>query len=80
MNPTFGLWLVVAIFSATYLGLALGKVPWLRMDRAGIALVGATLMIVTGILPLPEAVRSVDYLLPFVLKQEGGQLQKLGNG
>jgi Na+/H+ antiporter NhaD/arsenite permease-like protein len=108
LNPTFGLWLVVAIFSATYLGLALGKVPWLRMDRAGIALVGATLMIVTGILPLPEAVRSVDYeaiillfgmmvvvtylrlsgffirltsiLLPFVLKQEGGQLQKLGNG
>jgi Na+/H+ antiporter NhaD/arsenite permease-like protein len=61
LNPTLGLWLVVAIFSVTYLGLALGKVPWLRIDRAGIALVGATLMIVTGLLPLPEAVRSVDY-------------------
>ena len=39
MNPTLSLWLVVAIFSASYLGLALGKVPWLRIARAGIAYV-----------------------------------------
>ena len=61
MNPSNTFWLTVAIFSLTYLGLALGRVPWLRIDRAGIALVGATLMIVSGVLPLPEAVRSVDY-------------------
>ena len=61
MNPSITLWLAVAIFSLTYLGLALGKAPWLRIDRTGIALVGATLMMVSGILPLPEAVRSVDY-------------------
>ena len=51
------------IFVLTYAGLALGKVPGLRMDRAGIALVGATLMLVTGALTLEQAVRpdSVDY-------------------
>jgi Na+/H+ antiporter NhaD/arsenite permease-like protein len=55
------LWLTVVIFSLTYLGLALGKIPWLRIDRAGIALVGATLMMLSGVLPLREAVRAVDY-------------------
>ena len=51
------------IFTLTYLGLAIGKVPGLRMDRAGIALVGATLMLVTGVLTLHQAVGedSIDY-------------------
>lgn len=48
--------LTAAIFALTYLGLALGKAPGLRMDRAGIALVGATLMIVAGLVPLDQAV------------------------
>src|SRR5438552_7755607 len=56
-------WFTLVIFTLTYLALALGKVPGLRMDRAGIALVGATLMLVTGLLPLDEAIseRSIDY-------------------
>lgn len=51
------------IFTATYVGLALGKVPGLRMDRAGIALVGATLMLIAGVLSLDQAVStdSIDY-------------------
>jgi Na+/H+ antiporter NhaD/arsenite permease-like protein len=51
------------IFALTYAGLAIGKVPGLRMDRAGIALVGATLMLVTGALTLRQAVGedSIDY-------------------
>ncbi len=61
MNPSITFWFTVAIFSVTYFGLALGKVPWLRIDRTGIALVGATLMMLSGMLPLPEAIRSVDY-------------------
>ena len=44
------------IFSATYAGLALGRVPGLRVDRAGIALVGGTLMLLTGTLTLEQAV------------------------
>jgi Na+/H+ antiporter NhaD/arsenite permease-like protein len=54
-------WLPTILFALTYLGLALGKVPGLRIDRAGIALVGATGMIVTGTLTLREAVRAIDY-------------------
>jgi Na+/H+ antiporter NhaD/arsenite permease-like protein len=61
LNQDAGLWLVIVIFSLTYLGLALGKLPWLRIDRAGIALVGAAAMIMTGVLSLRDAVRSVDY-------------------
>ena len=55
--------LTTIIFALTYLGIAMGAVPGLRIDRAGIAWVGATLMLVTGMLGLEEAVGpgSVDY-------------------
>ena len=55
--------LTSVLFILTYAGLALGKVPGLRMDRAGIALVGATLMLVAGIITLQEAIspQSIDY-------------------
>jgi Na+/H+ antiporter NhaD/arsenite permease-like protein len=57
------LWLTWLIFSVTYVGLALGKVPGLRIDRAGIALVGATLMLVTGMLTVEQAFSpdSIDF-------------------
>ncbi len=57
------LWLTCALFALTYAGLAVGKVPGLRMDRAGIALVGATLMLLTGMLTFEQAVsaESIDY-------------------
>jgi len=63
LDGSAALWLTTAIFTATYAGLALGKVPGLRVDRAGIALVGATLMLVTGLLTLDEATAqdSIDY-------------------
>jgi Na+/H+ antiporter NhaD/arsenite permease-like protein len=62
-------WLTWGIFVTTYVGLALGKVPGLRMDRAGIALVGATLMLVTRTLSLEQAVGtdSIDYKTLFLL-------------
>ena len=36
------------IFAASYLALAIGRVPGLAIDRAGIALVGASLMVASG--------------------------------
>jgi Na+/H+ antiporter NhaD/arsenite permease-like protein len=56
-------WLTWVLFVVTYTGLALGRAPGLRMDRAGIALVGATLMLVTGLLSVEQAVstESIDY-------------------
>lgn len=63
MEPATALWLTATLFGLTYVGLALGRVPGLRVDRAGIALVGATLMLVTGLLTLDQAVtpESIDY-------------------
>ncbi len=56
-------WVTCVIFILTYAGLALGNVPGLRMDRAGIAFVGATLMLITGVLSLDQAVstESIDF-------------------
>jgi Na+/H+ antiporter NhaD/arsenite permease-like protein len=53
--------LVSTIFGLTYLALAVGKVPGLRIDRAGIALVGAAAMLGFGVLDLREAAKAVDY-------------------
>ena len=60
-NPSTIIPLVSAIFSLTYLALAVGKVPGLRIDRAGIALVGAATMLACGVLTMRDAARAVDY-------------------
>ena len=69
VNDETTVYLTALLFALTYLGLALGKVPGLRIDRAGIALVGATLMLVTGLLSLEQAVGtdSIDYKTLFLL-------------
>jgi Na+/H+ antiporter NhaD/arsenite permease-like protein len=48
------------IFTVTYAGIALGRLPGLRLDRAGIALVGAVLMVAVGALTPAEAYGAVD--------------------
>jgi Na+/H+ antiporter NhaD/arsenite permease-like protein len=53
------------IFIATYLGVALGRIPGLMLDRTGIALLGAIAMIVAGAMSFPQAVQAVD--LPTVV-------------
>jgi Na+/H+ antiporter NhaD/arsenite permease-like protein len=49
-----------AIFIGSYLALAIGRIPGLSIDRAGIALVGAGLMVGSGALSLDDAYRAVD--------------------
>jgi Na+/H+ antiporter NhaD/arsenite permease-like protein len=49
-----------AVFLGSYLALAVGRVPGLSIDRAGIALVGAGLMVASGALPLEDAYQAVD--------------------
>ena len=53
--------LVSTIFILTYLALALGRIPGLRIDRAGIALVGAAAMLACGVLSMHDAAKAVDY-------------------
>lgn len=63
LDNSFAFWTTTVLFTLTYLGLALGKIPGLRVDRAGIALIGATAMLVAGRLSLDMAVGtdSIDY-------------------
>jgi Na+/H+ antiporter NhaD/arsenite permease-like protein len=49
------------IFAGTYAVVALGRVPGLRLDRAGAALLGAALMVASGSLTLDEAYRAIDF-------------------
>ncbi len=48
------------IFVATYAVIALGKVPYSRLDRAGAALLGAALMVAAGVLSLKQAEAAID--------------------
>jgi Na+/H+ antiporter NhaD/arsenite permease-like protein len=58
---------ILAIFALTYLGMAVGKVPGLKINRVGIALLGAiAIMVVSGNTP-KEAVANVNWPTIFLL-------------
>src|ERR1700741_5626108 len=44
----------------TYLGLALGHLPFFRVDRTGVAIIGGAVVVVSGLLPWDRAVAAVD--------------------
>jgi Na+/H+ antiporter NhaD/arsenite permease-like protein len=50
----------VIIFIVTYMGVALGRIPGLTLDRTGIALLGAIGMIISGAVPLQSALEAID--------------------
>lgn len=58
-------WGIVAIFVTVYLGMILGGLPRLKIDRSGVALLGAIAMIGVGAMTTEQAARAVD--LPTVL-------------
>jgi len=47
------------IFLATYFVLAIGRMPGLRVDRTGAAIIGASLMVATNVLTLEEAYAAI---------------------
>jgi Na+/H+ antiporter NhaD/arsenite permease-like protein len=49
------------IFAGGYLVFALGKFPWMKIDRPGAAIIGAVLMVAFGIVGAREALVSVDF-------------------
>jgi Na+/H+ antiporter NhaD/arsenite permease-like protein len=53
-------WLSLAIIAVTIIGVAVGRYPFLRMNRASIALTGATALIVLGAMTLDEAYAALD--------------------
>ncbi len=56
MNPTF-VWIV---FGLVYLGMLLGRLPGLALDRTGVALLGAIALVAGGTLELDEAWAAID--------------------
>jgi len=51
---------VVAVFLIVYLGMLLGRLPRLQLDRTGVALLGSIVLIGIGAVNLDEAAQSVD--------------------
>ena len=60
MNAT-----VAAIFATVYLGMIIGGLPFLQLDRAGVALLGAIALVGLEILTPEQAARAVH--LPTLL-------------
>ena len=56
---------VLVIFGLVYLGMILGGLPFLQLDRTGVALLGAIAMIASEALTVEEAARSIH--LPTLL-------------
>ncbi len=50
----------VAIFVLAYLGIAIGEIPGLGVDRTGVALLGAMLMVATGTVSFADASHAID--------------------
>ena len=53
-------WLVLAVFVVVYAGMFLGRLPGLAMDRTGIALLGAILLVGAGRLSPETAWQAID--------------------
>jgi Na+/H+ antiporter NhaD/arsenite permease-like protein len=51
---------VVAVFLLVYLGMFLGELPGLKLDRTGVALLGAVVLLGTGTVTLDEAAAAID--------------------
>lgn len=52
--------LPLLLFALTYLGLALGRIPPLKLDRTGFAVLGAVAFLATGLISVDEAKAAVD--------------------
>ena len=53
-------WAVAVVFATVYLGMFLGGLPRLRLDRSGVALLGAIAVIALTGMTLEDAARAVD--------------------
>jgi Na+/H+ antiporter NhaD/arsenite permease-like protein len=58
MNPTSN---ILVIFAVTYLGLAAGRIPGLKLNRVGIALLGAIAMMIFGRVTTDQAIAWVNW-------------------
>lgn len=73
--------LIVIVFTLTYAGMALGRVPGLTLDRTGIALIAAVVLLASGQVGVSDAGAAIDMptlLLLFALMLVSAQFQEAG--
>ncbi|MCL4820895.1 MAG: anion transporter [Vicinamibacteria bacterium] len=74
-------WLAAAIFALTYVAVALGGLPGLRLDRTGAAIVGGAAMVAAGVVRREQAYHAIDLatlVLLFGMMLVVGQLRLSG--
>jgi Na+/H+ antiporter NhaD/arsenite permease-like protein len=59
--------IILIVFGITYLGIAMGRIPGLKLNRPGIALLGAIAMMILGGVTTAEAVSYVNWPTIFLL-------------
>lgn len=52
--------IIILVFVLTYVGMAAGRLPWLQVDRTGIALLGVILLLATEALTLDDVGANID--------------------
>jgi Na+/H+ antiporter NhaD/arsenite permease-like protein len=60
-------WLIVVVFVGVYIGMALGRWPWLAINRTGIAVFGAVILLISGAVDRDGALASIDFATLAVL-------------
>jgi Na+/H+ antiporter NhaD/arsenite permease-like protein len=53
--------MALVIFIVTFLGVALTRLPWVKLDRPVVAFLGAVAMVLFGVLTPAEAVAAIDW-------------------
>ena len=72
---------ILPVFALIYLGMALGGVPGLKLDRSGIALLGVVVLLATGAVPVDRIGHFVDLptlILLFALMIVSAQFSAAG--
>ncbi|MDG3441006.1 SLC13 family permease [Nitrospirillum amazonense] len=59
--------LILVTFAVVYLGMAIGHLPRLKVDRTGIAMLGAIVLLVAGAVTEGAAIKAIDFPTLFIL-------------
>src|SRR5215475_2841214 len=53
--------LITTVFVFTYIGMALGRIPGSRVDRTGIAMIAAVVLVAAGAIPVHEIAAAIHF-------------------
>ena len=59
-DPELARLIALVVFVGAYAGLGIGRLPPFRIDRTGVAIIGAAVMVAAGVIPWDRAVAAVD--------------------